>query len=260
MAVHSIDSQKHPTNQWSTHMRMMGFVAVSLCVSSTFFTNEARSQVADGNVRTNIQGIEIPPVPNAPFTAKVVVTWNQPLVGGGTISRTYYTLVARDGQGRVHREVRNFVPANSNIEPPLRSISIMDPIAGTRTTCSQETMSCSTTSFQARLSLTGYAPQTTSSGGVKRESLGQQLIDNLSVIGIREISTTSAGEPGNSQLVVSNREIWYSPDMQIDLSVTRNNPQLGVVTLSVTDLVRGEPDRSWFAVPSGYGVNDARSQ
>ncbi len=241
-------------------MRMMGFVAISLCVSSTFFTNEARSQVADGNVRTNIQGIEIPPVPNAPFTAKVVVTWNQPLVGGGTISRTYYTLVARDGQGRVHREVRNFVPANSNAEPPLRSISIMDPTAGTRTTCSQETMSCSTTSFQAQLSLNGYAPQTTSSGGVKRVSLGQQLIDNLPATGMREISTASAGEPGNSQLVVSNREIWFSPDLQIDLSVVRSNPQLGVVTLSVTDLVRGEPDRSWFAVPSGYGVSNARSQ
>jgi hypothetical protein len=255
-----VGSPKHLTAVWSTNMRVMSFVALSLCLALTTSTNKAQSQSSDGNVRTNIQGIEIPPIPNAPFTAKVVVTWNQPLVGGGTISRSYYTLVARDSQGRVHREVRNFVPANSNAEPPLRSISITDPIAGTRTTCSQETMNCSTTSFQARLSLNGWAPQTTSSGGVKRVPLGQQLIDNLPATGMREISTASAGEPGNSQLVVSNREIWFSPDLQIDLSVTRNNPQLGVVTLSVTDLVRGEPDQSWFAVPSGYGVNDARSQ
>jgi len=241
-------------------MRVMSFAALSLCLALTTSTNKAQSQSSDGNVHTHIQGIEIPPIPNAPFTARVVVTWNQPLIGGGTLSRMYYTMVARDGQGRVHREVRDFVPANSDAEPRLRSFSIMDPVAGTRTTCLQDTMSCSTTNFQPRLSLNGNAPLTTSSGNVKRESLGEHLIDNLPATGTREISTASAGEPGNSQLVVSNREIWYSPDLQIDLSVSRNNPQLGVVTLSVTNLVRGEPDQSWFAVPSGYGVRNARSQ
>lgn len=260
MARPLVSSQKHRTTKWGMNMRATGFAALSLCLALTTSTSKAWSQSLDGNVRTQIQGIAIPSIPNAPFTARVVVTWNQPLVGGGTISRTYYTLVARDGQGRVHREVRDFVPANSNVDPPLRSFSILDPVAGTRTSCSQETMSCSTTSFQPRISLNGNAPLTTSSGSVKRESLGEHLIDNLPATGTREISTTSAGEPGNSQLVVSNREIWYSPDLQIDLSVTRNNPQLGVVTLSVTDLVRGEPDQSWFAVPSGYGVKDARSQ
>jgi len=241
-------------------MHVISTVALSHCLLLTAFVNQAQSQASDGNVRTHIQGIEIPSIPNAPFTARVVVTWNQPLVGGGTVSRTYYTMVARDAQGRVHREIRDFVAADSNAEPPLRSFSIVDPVAGTRTACSHETMSCTTTDFQPRLSLNGNAPPATSSGGVKRESLGQHLIDGLPATGTREISTASAGVAGNSQLVISNRETWFSPDLQIDLSVTRNNPQLGVITLTVTDLVRGDPDPSWFTAPSGYTVSDARGQ
>jgi hypothetical protein len=235
-------------------MRAFGFFAFPLCLAIASLPAAVRSQSADGTVRTQIQGIDIPAIPNAPFTARVLVTWDQPLVGGGTVSRMYYTLVARDNQGRVHREIRNFVPANSDVEPPLRSFSIMDPVAGTRTVCSQETMSCTSSSFHPRISLNDNAPLTTSSADVKRESLGEHLIDNLPAIGTREISTTSAGVRGNSQLVVSNREIWFSPDLQIALSINRNNPQMGTVTLSVTNLVRGQPDSSWFTVPSGYAT------
>ena len=240
-------------------MHAKGLV-VALCFAGISITSQAWSQVSDGNVRTQIQGIDIPSIPNMPFSARVVVTWDQPLIGGGTLSRTYYTLVARDSQGRVHREIRDFVPANSNVEPRLRSFAIMDPVAGMRTTCIQETMICTASAFQPRISLSGNAPLTTSTGDVKRESLGEHLIDNLPAVGIREVSTSNAGVPGNSQLVVSNREIWYSPDLQIDLSVNRNNPQLGTVTLSVTNLVRGQPDASWFAVPSGYVVQNAQSR
>jgi hypothetical protein len=44
------------------------------------------------------------------------------------------------------------------------------------------------------------------------------------------------------------------------LSVARNDPQLGQLTLTVTDLVRGGPDHSWFDVPPGYEVSARRNQ
>ena len=57
------------------------------------------------------RAFQIPAVPNAPFTARIVVTWDQPLASGGTLSRKYYTMVARDSKGRVHRETRDlFLP------------------------------------------------------------------------------------------------------------------------------------------------------
>jgi hypothetical protein len=42
--------------------------------------------------------------------------------------------------------------------------------------------------------------------------------------------------------------------------VVRNDPRLGQQTLTVTDLVRGEPDAKWFAIPADYEIIDARSK
>jgi len=230
-------------------------LGLSLCIA--FAAAPAISQeVAVGTVRTHIEGIEIPPIPDAPFTAKVVVTWNRPLVGGGTVSRKYYTLVARDSQGRVRREMREFVPADSAAEPPLRSFTILDPVSGTRTTCTKASMTCATSVFDANLVLAENAD----GGNVGGESLGQRTIEGLPATGTRETVSNVTGPRGSSRLAVSHTDAWYSPDLHIDLSVTRTDPQSGVVTLNVTELVRGEPDSTWFAVPAGYTVKGGKTQ
>ena len=208
---------------------------------------------ADGSIRTRIQGIEIPPIPGAPFTAKVVVEWDQPLIGGGTVSRTYYTMVARDAQGRVHREIRGFVPADSGAEPPLRTVTILDPVADTRTNCVEATMQCTVTAYQPRPSLTGAA---VIGGHVTTESLGSQTMQGLTAVGTRETQTTQT----RSRVILSHTELWYSPQLQMDLSVVRTNPQMGQVTLTVENLQQVKPDASWFAVPSGFQVNNPHAQ
>jgi hypothetical protein len=231
-------------------------LGLSLCIA--FAAVPAISQeVAVGSVRTHIEGIEIPPIPDAPFTAKVVVTWNKPLVGGGTVSRKYYTLVARDSQGRVRRETREFVPADSAAEPPLRSFTILDPVSGTRTTCTKASMTCDASAFDANLFLTENAADRGNVGG---ESLGQRTIEGLPTTGTRETVSNVSGPRGSSRLAVSRTEAWYSPDLQIDLSVTRTDPQSGVVTLDVTELLRAEPGSTWFAIPSGYTVKGGKTQ
>ena len=201
----------------------------------------AQSSGPDGSIRTHIQGIDIPAIQGAPFTAKILVTWDEPLVGGGTISRKYYTLVARDAQGRVHRETRDFVPANSGAEPPLKSFSIADPVAATRTTCTQATMTCTTSVFHPRVSLVDEAggPLPASGGNLKRVSLGEQTMNQLRVVGTRETATSVAGDNGSDRVIVSHRDLWYSPDLHMDISVVRSNPQMGQLELTVTNLVRG---------------------
>jgi hypothetical protein len=238
-------------------MRASVLLSVLLCV--VFACSSALSQQAEsvGGVRTRIVGIEIPTVANAPFTAKVLVTWNKPLLGGGTVSRKYYTQVARDSQGRVRREIRGFIPADSSDEPPLRTFTIMDPVSGTRTTCTKATMNCATSSFQPRLDLSMDGGESLGTGSnVKRQNLGQQTMLDLSVVGTRETVVGS----DMTRLALTHTDVWYSPDLQMDLSVIRDSPQLGEVTLEVTDLVRGEPDSSRLAIPSGYRVIGARSQ
>ncbi len=237
---------------------MSGSTLLGLSLCFAFAAVPAISQeVGVGSVRTHIEGIEIPPIAGAPFTAKVVVTWNKPLVGGGMVSRTYYTLVARDSQGRVHRETREFVSADSTAEPPLRSFTALDPVSGTRTTCTKASMSCATSAFDANLVLT---ERDTDRGNANGESLGQRTIAGLPTTGTRETTSNVSGPRGSSRIAVSHTEAWHSSDLHIDLSVTRTNPQTGVVTLNVTDLVRGEPDSTWFAIPSGYTVKGGKTQ
>ena len=242
---------------------MRAVILIGFVVSIGFATARATSQTTapEGTIHTQIEGINIPSVVNAPFTAKVLVTWDEPLVGGGTVSRKYYTLVARDSQGRVHREIRDFIPAGSNAEPHLRSVIITDPISSTRTTCTQDVMKCTVLDFHPLVDLTELSgnaiPSHTSR--FSQQSLGEQTMNSISVVGTRETSTTVAGTGGNTRVLISSKDLWYSPDLKMYLSVIRKDPQLGQITLTVTDLLRGEPDPTWFGVLPGYTVVNARS-
>jgi hypothetical protein len=242
---------------------MRAFVLFGLLASTAFGTAQTSSQFTtpDGKLHAHIEGIVIPSVANAPFSAREVVTWDQALAGGGTVSHMYYTLVARDSQGRVRREMRDFVPASSNEIPRLRSFSITDPGKGTRTTCSPDAMKCTVASFHPRpvLSEAASGPLPGGAGTLNRVSLGQQTISSMTVVGTRETVTTDAGTHGNDRPLVSSKDLWYSPDLQMNLSVIRNDPQFGRQTLTLTDIQRGEPDQSYFAIPPGYGMIDTRN-
>jgi hypothetical protein len=241
---------------------MRAVILLGLLASTAFATAQTVSQTstADGRIHTRIEGIDIPSITAAPFTARVVVTWNQPLIGGGMVSRTYYTVVARDSQGRVRRETRDFIPANSSAEPPLRSFAITDPVAGSRITCTQDGMNCTVVDFRVPLSsseLTIDAPLGQTKG-FSRQSLGPQTMDSLPVVGTRETMVTNTGTGGSARVLVRTTDLWYSPDLKMYLSVVRNDPQMGQVTLTVTDLFLGEPDPALFGVPQGFNVVDAR--
>jgi hypothetical protein len=243
---------------------MRAIILLVLLVPTSFATAQATSQAVtpDGKIHTRIEGINIPPVANSPFTAKVVVTWDQPMVGGGTVSRKYYTLVARDSQGRVRRETRDFIPADSSAEPALQSFAITDPVSSTRITCVQNTMNCTVVAYHVPLFSTDVAsgPPTGQTKGLTRQNLGQQTMNSMPVVGTRETSSTVAGTGGYSRVVITSKDLWYSPDLNMYLSVIRKDPQLGQITLTVTDLLRSEPDPTWFAVPSGYKMADNRNQ
>jgi hypothetical protein len=230
---------------------LAGLLAVGCAAACA--QNPVQPSTPEGGIRTRIEGINIPPIPGAPFTAKVVVKWVEPLVGGGTVSRMYYTMVARDAQGRVHREIRGFVPANSNTPPPLQTITILDPVAGTRTNCVAANLQCTVTPYQPRTLL---AAASVSGKHVKMSSLGTQTIDGLTAVGTRKTQITQT----RSHVILSHTDSWYSARLQMDLSVMRTNPQTGQVTLTVEHLQEVRPDASWFEVPAGFQVRQGRTQ
>lgn len=118
-------------------------------------------------------------------------------------------------------------------------------------------MNCATSPYEPRVNLSADGGALSGAGSnVTRENLGQQTMNDLPVVGTRETVTSQ----DRTRVALAHTEVWYSADLQMNLSVERVNPQLGDVTLKVTQLVRGEPDRSWFTIPSGYRVIGARSQ
>lgn len=225
-------------------MRASLLFGVSLCVASSCVPAMAQAAPPTGEVHTRIAGIQIPAIANAPFSARIVVTWDQPLASGGTLSRKYYTMVARDSKGRVRRETRGFVPADSSAEPPLQRVTILDPVAGRRTRCFQDSMTCAVSAFHPR----AVVDENAASGDAAPASLGTRTMEGLQVTGTRK---TAPAYDGSASI---QTETWYSPDLGMDVFVVRTSPQSGTITLNVRDLQRGEPDASWFSPPSGFQV------
>ncbi|MGH9582251.1 MAG: hypothetical protein ACRD4O_04885, partial [Bryobacteraceae bacterium] len=69
--------------------------------------------------------------------------------------------------------------------------------------------------------------------------------------------TIPAGAIGNSQVISSVTQTWYSPALQIVVRSTRNDPRFGQSTYTLSNISQNEPDPGQFTVPAGYTVKDA---
>ena len=94
------------------------------------------------------------------------------------------------------------------------------------------------------------------SGGGKTttESLGQQIIEGVMAEGTRTTTVIPAGGVGNAQPMTVLAEQWFSPDLQILLMTRHSDPRTGETVYRLTNVVRGEPERSLFEVPADYTV------
>ncbi len=95
-------------------------------------------------------------------------------------------------------------------------------------------------------------------GGGKRakaESLGKQLIEGVQAEGTRTTVTIAAGEIGNELPIAIVNERWYSPELQTVVMSRQSDPRFGETVYRLTNIDRGEPDKSLFEVPGDYSVN-----
>lgn len=243
-------------------MKLCALLAASLLLTCTFAAQEAEepSRGPDGGTRFHVDGIQIRPVAGKPFFGRDNIEWTRTLEDGSVVKTHLYAALARDSQGRIYRENRKFVPGDSDQEPRRTDLTISDPVTHTRTNCILARRQCTITGYFAS---TTFTPQPTGAfdNGTRvlaRESLGSDTFDGLIVVGTRETTTINAGVVGNSQPLATTREFWYSPDLQVNLSVTRKDPRNGTQVIRVVDLSRTEPDAAMFEVPAGFIVQDAR--
>jgi hypothetical protein len=92
----------------------------------------------------------------------------------------------------------------------------------------------------------------------KTESLGTQTIEGVTAEGTRSTLTIPAGEIGNTLPIEVVDETWYSPELQITVMTKHRDPRSGETTYRLTNISRGEPDRSLFEVPPDYTVNEGK--
>jgi hypothetical protein len=243
-------------------MKLCALLASTLLLVGTI-TAQDRDEVfrgPDGSTHIRVPGIQILPVAGKPFSGRDHIEWTHTLEDGSVVTTELYAFLARDAQGRMYREHVSFVPANSDQQSRRREIDLFDPVTHTRTICIVATRRCTITDYRGSTSFTLRKPGPFDDGKrfLSRESLGTDTLDGLNVIGTRETITISSGVVGNNRPLVTTRDFWYSPELEVNLSVTRKDPREGTQAIRVVDLSRSDPDPSTFQVPEGFTVEDLR--
>jgi hypothetical protein len=85
---------------------------------------------------------------------------------------------------------------------------------------------------------------------VKTEELGGQRIEDMDVVGSREITTFPQGAFGNQMAEPVVKEFWYSDRLQVNILTKRFDPRVSSSQIfTFTDVNLSEPDPKLFNVP-----------
>jgi hypothetical protein len=205
----------------------------------------------------------------APFCASGVTRTAKKFVGGNRVASQVTQRFCRDSQGRTR------VEHEASLEGPA-AITIHDISAGVRYNLNPEDRTAS------QFAITGWEASTTMSPvdaplpellplspshAVQRlpglpllpasrkpvaTALGERSIDGLKAIGSRVEEVIPAGEMGNERPIVVSSEAWFSPELGVIIRNVHQNAMGIEVNYQLENIVRTEPDRTKFTIPSGY--------
>ena len=225
------------------------FSLISLCYALVLL-------VALPSQRAFAQGFFVTPIPNSPFSGVVNVERTMVRTDGSIVQLKSSHDIARDSQGRVHNEMRTFVPVSSSETPQLVRIHLYDP----RTRISTEinipkrtfwTMTLNHPPATEPPSIRFAAPDGNAppSEFTQQEDLGIHDFEGVAAHGMRQTQTVAVN--GGKEVQVTD-EYWYSQDLRVNLMVKHVDPRKGTTTMTVTQIARTEPDPTAFEVPEGY--------
>lgn len=201
-------------------------------------------------------------VTGAPYQATATNTFTQVLANGNTIQRTTTAIVARDSQGRTYEQETitggPLAPAGSSKVVTF----IMDPVAGYSYVLDASTKTATRRAIHTPPANGGnranFAKGTRPANpNVVESDLAQTAMNGVAVTGKSMTHTIPAGQIGNAQAIVWTDTVYTSPDLQVVVSATRNDPRFGSSTYALTNIKTGDPAVS-FAVPSDYTVKEEK--
>jgi hypothetical protein len=242
---------------------LLSVAAIPLVSAAVVFAQESPvslpsgTRPPDGAANSVMESMHIPSTTGAPFSATSVALLTQ-LRQGSTVRFGFISQVARDSSGRLYFENRRTIGPSG--EPLARAYFIVvDPEARTRTVCYVTTKTCRIDAFHHEsydVSEGGEeAPPARATDSV---SLGKRVIESEVVEGTRETTVIAAGAYGNRDSIVRTEEVWHSPDLDLDLLITRTDPRWGTQTRKMTEISRADPDPAFFTIPADYKMLDNR--
>jgi hypothetical protein len=231
-------------------------IAVVFClltVSSR--AQEAPPHARDGGTNETLISIDVPSLPNAPFTATVVTEWTRVLPDGSTETTRNHRTVARDTAGHVFQERRAFSPDGDKQTTLLWEMDYQDPDRHELYRCQTSIRMCFVSPYYPPPApgTQQNGPLPSGQGSVKVEDLGRKTIETLEVVGSREVTTINVGVLGNERAEPTVKEFWYSPFLGVNLVTKRFDPHAsGIDDFEVTNIDLTNPDPKLFEPPYDY--------
>lgn len=202
-------------------------------------------------------------VTGAPFSATITTTHTPNAGGGNGVANNSTGSIARDSQGRTRRDMQLLAigPLAAQGAPP-HMIFIDDPVTHTNYALNVDKKTGKQFSMQGDgappppgMGRRGNAGGGRGFGGKERPNVSSQSLGTKMVNGVNANGTLISRDTPNGPSTV---ERWYSPDLQTVVSETRTDARFGTTTFQLTNINRGEPDASLFAVPSDYSITQGR--
>ena len=192
-------------------------------------------------------------VVGAPFSAETVTEFVQEFVDGNRMEQRMVGSIARDGIGRVRREL----PIGVAGGPRLVTIILPDERIQYRLDSANK--------IAWRLRMPPPRPDRSENpgkrplpDGMTTEPLTASSWEGLKIEGTRTTFVIPPNSIGNQRAIDVINERWYSPDLHMVVQTYRSDPRMGKVTYKLVNLIRGEPGAHLFEIPSGYTIRDER--
>jgi len=241
------------------HLRIMVGVVLlaALPVSAQSTPGQVVTDVLSPQLATVMNVMLEPVVKGEPYTATRVITTEQKLQDGTTMSQKGQRILMRDSEGRI-RQQQWLVKAKDD-DPGVKIVYVKDPVTNTLTTWS-EGAKVKKEAIQIKLpdkTNTAKAKDAVSATNRKSgtvEELGQQSIEGVLVTGDRITHVIPAGGAGNDQHITRTNEIWTAADLQLVVREIYTDPRTGVRTSELKDLSRENPPITMFQPPDGYTI------
>lgn len=194
-----------------------------------------------------------PTVTGAPFSGTETMQMEQSLADGNKIDKTEQSKIYRDSQGRTRVESTHTSRAGTT----ETEVTIFDPVGGFVARLNTAKLTAMKHTLPAAGSVPPgppHHPEGANAPQLQKEDLGAKTINGLAATGTRSTRTIPAGEIGNSEAIVSTREVWVSTALKVPVLETMSNPERGTSTRTLTVTSQSEPDATLFQIPSNYTV------